>query len=586
MSHPEVEEALHNLFARREQVVVIGLTGRTGSGCSTVAELLTRNFESLNPPQPVNSNPTPEQRKYRITHEYAKKHWKPFVSISISNVIQSFILDCKEGELEEFLSSQAKLKEEKVAALIEEWRKTSPAWIQARNTIYDRNAKIEDQEASLKTWRNDLGNFFSTIKTGLGPDATKLLQLVGDNVRKSGTATSNKHLPEMFYTLLNRVTNLIRTIKSVNQLKQSSTLVVLDALRNPFEILYFKERFPSFYAIAITTNNEEREKRLTQTGFNATQISELDKKEYPEKSKPLSGYDSFTSQNIQSCLEKADIHIRNDGTTPPNQQINLNHLSEQLIRYISLMMHPGLVTPTRSERCMQVAFTAKMNSGCISRQVGAAITDEYGSIKAVGWNDVPEGQIPCILRSATDLLNNTDEVAFSDYEYKDKEFRKQLDKSYKRFSIVDTRGRSACFCFKSEYNKLKDNDNQVHTRSLHAEENAFLQLSKYGGEGIKGGSLFTTASPCELCAKKAFQLGMREIVFIDPYPGISMDHILRSGPQKYRPSVQLFQGAIGQAYHRLYEPILPIKDELQAIMQGAKEEHSEPIETAPNKQLF
>ncbi len=120
MSQPEVAAALHNLFARREQVVVIGLTGRTGSGCSTVAELLTRNFENLNPPHPVNSNPIPEQRKYRIAHEYSKKHWTPFTSISLSNVIQSFILDINELDLSNFLTSSARMKDDKVNALIDE----------------------------------------------------------------------------------------------------------------------------------------------------------------------------------------------------------------------------------------------------------------------------------------------------------------------------------------------------------------------------------------------------------------------------------------------------------------------------------
>lgn len=60
--------------------------------------------------------------------------------------------------------------------------------------------------------------------------------------------------------------------------------------------------------------------------------------------------------------------------------------------------------------------------------------------------------------------------------------------------------------------------------------------------GIKGGKLFTTASPCELCAKKAYQLGIKEVYYIDIYPGISMQHILDCGDKK--PDLILFQGAI------------------------------------------
>ena len=103
----------------------------------------------------------------------------------------------------------------------------------------------------------------------------------------------------------------------------------------------------------------------------------------------------------------------------------------------------------------------------------------------------------------------------------------------------------------------------LHQRCLHAEENAFLQIAKYGGEAIQNGFLFTTASPCELCSKKAYQLGIKKVIYIDPYPGISKDHILSSG--SLNPELILFRGALGRAYHRLYQPLLAYKDELKIL---------------------
>jgi dCMP deaminase len=99
---------------------------------------------------------------------------------------------------------------------------------------------------------------------------------------------------------------------------------------------------------------------------------------------------------------------------------------------------------------------------------------------------------------------------------------------------------------------------------LHAEENAFLQLSKYGGGGINNGLLFTTASPCELCSKKAYQLGIKEIYYIDPYSSISKPHILSAGSQPI--NMRLFYGAIGSAYHRLYHPMINYKDEITFLL--------------------
>ena len=94
-----------------------------------------------------------------------------------------------------------------------------------------------------------------------------------------------------------------------------------------------------------------------------------------------------------------------------------------------------------------------------------------------------------------------------------------------------------------------------------------MQIIKYGGSGIEGGLLFTTASPCELCAKKAYQLGIKEIYYIDPYPGIAENHILKGGLNN--PELVLFSGAIGRAYHRLYSPIVPYKDELDIFIDDS-----------------
>ena len=160
-----------------------------------------------------------------------------------------------------------------------------------------------------------------------------------------------------------------------------------------------------------------------------------------------------------------------------------------------------------------------------------------------------------------------------------------MQKIKRSISSTDLRGRIFSYCFKDVYNGYKGTTNQVLTRSLHAEENAFLQISKYGGTGIKGGFLFTTASPCELCAKKAYQLGITNIYYIDPYPGISMSHILSFGKSN-NPAMNLFYGAIGNAYVSLYEPRMAYKDELELISgikvkkvvaKEKKEQEAEPI---------
>lgn len=158
-------------------------------------------------------------------------------------------------------------------------------------------------------------------------------------------------------------------------------------------------------------------------------------------------------------------------------------------------------------------------------------------------------------------------MAFSPYEKTNERFRNALKENFQEqidYNQQLLKGRNVCMCFKSIQNSCVEVKNQVHTRALHAEESAFLQITKYGGMPIEKGKLFTTASPCELCSKKAYQLGIKVIYYVDPYPGISQEQILDVGTNK--PEVRLFNGAIGSAYFWLYESFMAYKDELALLL--------------------
>lgn len=275
----------------------------------------------------------------------------------------------------------------------------------------------------------------------------------------------------------------------------------------------------------------------------------------------------FIMQNVEDCIESADIFINNEDDS--NSYLKLK---KKMLRYVSLIMYPGLVLPTDVERCMQVANTAKSCSGCISRQVGSVITDNEFNLKSIGWNQQPKDQVPCLYRDLNELSNHCNPKAYSDYENDDKdEFQKGIKKSVEEYYDTDNcnlkkKGRSVSYCFKDIYNEITNAKNQVHTRALHAEETAFLNLNSSGINGIKDGYLFTTSSPCELCSKKAMYMGISKIFYIQPYPGISNNHVLSAGSIEGRPKKELFTGAIGRAYTQLYTPLLPKKDELELWM--------------------
>lgn len=579
MKNIDVANGVKQLFNHRKQVLILGLTGRTGSGCTTLASVLqTKNFTDLNVRDPKIPPKNHEDRKFRVVYDWISSNWNPFKKISVSEIISGFILlqgfDKFFNYLENLCGQSQSHKDldlQSLSKLKYEFSKLTDLALSTSLWENDLLGPPAPKDHALNFLFNELPGFSKIVRAALAEKSPDLdsffFQTIGDNIRRSGNPYCTTVDPSKLFTIPKILERIVQQCINDDSLTGKPTYIVIDAIRHPYEARYLQERYSYFYLIAVTADNEQRRSRLVEMQFRADEILRLDVKEYPREKKKgkLEGYDLLVSQDIQSSIENADIYLFN-----PDDDSSRNSphaLKEQILRYISLMMHPGLVTPTSVERCMQSAFTAKLNSGCISRQVGAVVADKNFSVKAIGWNDVPKGQVPCSLRNARHLYSKQDPLAFSRYE-DGVEFKDHLSKQpIVKINLSHYEGRNLSYCFKSHYNQLIGIANQVHTRALHAEENAFLQLAKSAGQVVDGGYLFTTASPCELCAKKAYQLGVDSIFFIDPYPGISKDHVLASGLPDQRPKLVQFTGAVGRTYHQLFSPIMSIKDEITFLVQ-------------------
>ena len=431
------------------------------------------------------------------------------------------------------------------------------------------------------------------------------------------------------YTIAKTINRLIKAYRDVNGFGN----IVIDSLKNSFEINYFKERFSAFYLVTVNKKEKTRINDIKEK-VNILYHHEVEKnkKEFDDNKKfddteyKVEDFKKglFTSPDIENCIQKSDYHIfiddefcepevslvSKDGSENVSyieveqivkKEVNNNFdqinnsknafvyksLKLQTLKLICLIKQPGIITPSAIERNMHIAFNSKLNSGCISRQVGAVVTDKFYSVKSVGWNEVPEGQTPCSIRNIYDLKNGKNSKAFTKFEksnttvgvYRnEKTFKENAtgDLNEESLSIQKLQGRNCPFCFKEFHNSFEGEKNQVHTRSLHAEENAMMQIAKYGGQSLKGGNLFTTASPCELCSKKAFQLGISNIFYIDPYPGIAKTQILSGGNSpESNPNLFMFQGAIGRGFNKMYEQFMNLKDETK-IRSGIKPKKLQP----------
>jgi deoxycytidylate deaminase len=555
--HPNtnyLKSAVAKIYGDEDDFILLGLTGRTGSGCSTAAKLLQSPKGQIKHSLfDGNAPETNEQRKERIVFRHFSATWTPFLLIQVRSIITTFLLD----------EDVAKVSEQFSHLLGSDTIKSRFA--ELLSDLQEPYKALSAQQATVdptKYYTQTLPEKCEALKSALGESAfVRLYQEVGRNLRLSGSPYKREMVEGQFFTIAERINSVVKQVHAFQQQRREKTFIVIDAIRNPLEAIFFQDRYASFFLVAVSTPEGDRIRRLRAQRYSEEDIASLDRTEYTPHD--LDEPDFYSVQDIQACLQRADLYISN-----PDVMSEVNKyqtLANQLIRFVSLIRRPGITTPSAVERCMQIAYTAKLNSGCISRQVGAVVTDKNYSVRAVGWNDAPHGQVPCNLRNRDDLIGGVDSEAYSQFERTDGKYLAHFRQSTARFIAIELNGRNNAFCFKSEYNAFTGEKNQVHTRSLHAEENAFLQVSKYGLAAIEGGILFTTASPCELCAKKAYQLGVTKIVYIDPYPGIALTHILNGGVKN--PQLTLFSGAIGRAFHRLYSPIVAYKDELNALIK-------------------
>lgn len=529
------------LYRIKRGFLIIGLTGYTGSGCTTACGILRKQSKPKLPKITALNN-KPEERLYgkleRVTNSLP---WEKFINIEVSRVI--FMLAIHRALRYNFKTGQlAKLRE---LVLPYKGDLEGVSYLTKSNI----NVKKADVAKKLVDAYQAAKRLYGRFKTKCGYDLAGFIEVMqdfGDDIRKFGYVQPIKGRepkPKSISVLPEALRRLIGAYRVVDR----GLNFVIDAFRNPYEVEYFKRRYSEFYLVAI--QRSARERRQTLQGLNSEAIERLENREKGRKIKDRRKdniHEWVTSQNLDECFQKADYFIENVYDTSRTWP----QLRYDLIKLLCLVRNPGCILPNQDERNMQIAMSARYNSGCLSRRVGAVVVNSQGHVLGVGWNDPPCGQVPCTLRTGKELIDTLDKIAFSEYE-RSSEFVEHI--------------RARCYtdlpyCFKDEYGVLTGKEKVEFTRALHAEENALLQAIRHGSGALTGVILYTTDSPCTLCAKKAYQLGVGRIIYIEEYPGIDMQQTLMTGEKKIK--LEQFKGTTGSGYDRLFSSLMSEKDML------------------------
>lgn len=643
---------IHNMYNQRKDFIIVALTGITGSGCSDFANLMASPFSQwtesgiIRKPEMLdkmfkseNKQENVFARKYATCYNVCAKQYKTcFTIIKYRNVL----LFCTLKELSNNHTTYSEMINHFIALLSGKFHESYCD----KDKFKDNKDEFYTFECDeIRSWglNEELYNKFREIKenrglmaavffSGLFEDfCAKMFEALkkrnyfaknyfvhrlGNSIRSTGRSetTADECRKE-------GNTNMFLVVKTINEIikgfhtnhPKEQRRFVIDSIRNSLEIMYLRERYNAFYMIALHNDGREREKiaekvqkyeqnkeRVNTICENIATLNLIEAQ--------MSDFENglFYSPDISRCVTESEIHIEYQGLSDLEKLSDENKkygtcsffsYGEQWMKFYSLIMRPGLITPTQDERCMAIAYVAKFNSGCISRQVGCTIVDKDYAVQSVGWNDPPASQMPCGLRYVDEFLDVERSGAVNGYRNERQQYR-----VYSKFEVEDAleykrtvkdegtgketlvsigfgfrdcmkneisedtinalkeEGLTYPYCFRTRYNNYKGNKDQVNTRSLHAEENTMLRISTTGGIGLKGGTMYVTASPCVLCSKKAYQIGIRDIVYLEPYTDIAPNLILSCGFDI--PYLRPFRGAIGSTYYKLYQPFLPYKDEL------------------------
>lgn len=281
---------------------------------------------------------------------------------------------------------------------------------------------------------------------------------------------------------------------------------IINSIKNQAELDLLREVYREvLFVFGVFSPVSKRELNMLELGYPRGKIQALMERD------AKGGGDN--GQTVGDTFPQSDFFLRME----TNSNISLQ---TKVDRYLDLILGSKIITPTREESAMYAAASAASSSACLSRQVGAAVTDKNGEILSVGWNDVPKafGGLYQFDRE-NDAAGNDDLRCYNKGGkcYNDEE-KKTLAEA-----LIETLGDDLIDNkkFDAAVKKILT-DKRLQgliefSRAIHAEMHAIINAMRIGGDKISRGKIFVTTYPCHGCARHIVASGISEVYYIEPY---------------------------------------------------------------------
>lgn len=382
------------------------------------------------------------------------------------------------------------------------------------------------------------------------------------------------------------IESTFKKIKEDQSPDQPLNGVIIDGIKNEEEVRTLRLA-PNFFLFSIHADKEVRRKRLIENGRfpNEEEFDEADTRDQYEESK--------YGQQVNKCDYLSDVIILNNDNIPTGHVKRKADFIDSIfwsyitpIENYSKERQTDLSRPTIDEFCMIMAYTASKMSSCLKRKVGAIIVQESKAqnvnsadieekhfsmpgVVSSGYNDVPLGSYKCLYHEDyqmcyRDFLQQNfaqnikfcptcgEEInirikciecgrEFAEYR-KSCECKNELNFNYK------------CKCGKEIFKEFIPGASKSPgklldmCRALHAEEIALLNLVK-NNVATSELVLYTTTQPCNLCANKIVNSGIKTVVYSEPYTTKESEEIFSEGGV----ITKRFQGIKSNAFFKLYQ---------------------------------
>jgi deoxycytidylate deaminase len=292
---------------------------------------------------------------------------------------------------------------------------------------------------------------------------------------------------------------------------------ILDSIRHPAEVQLLRNIYgEAFVLIGVVCEEEKRISRMQ------AKYEDCGKGSAQAFMKRDADDDKKHGQHVADAFHLADFFVDNTtdrerkGTSNPDWRVN-----EDLNRLVKIITHSELIRPNLPETAMYHAFSAQMQSACLSRQVGAAVVDKHGNVIATGTNEVPkagggvygEGVAPDVEDGRCAFFKDGTKRYCRNTDEQNKIVEVLLDEIPELKVATEERKQE----LKKELRKTRIGGLLEFSRAVHAEMDALLSAARKG-VSLVGCRVFVTTYPCHYCARHIVAAGIDEVQYIEPYP--------------------------------------------------------------------